>query len=145
MYCTCDIYHEAIAPDSLEFLINFFFGGRHFSNLCVLLVWPNLLTYMRVFGFGQKTLPSQDGCINHCNVGFPWYYDQRWWSSMIYFFIYILLFEVWSQTWMAPMHWDRNKYDCFNNLIEMIVEVCEIAQFTRATPGSSLVYAIWFS
>ena len=29
----------------------------------------NLLTYMRVFGFGQKTPPSQDGCIDHCKVG----------------------------------------------------------------------------
>ena len=28
---------------------------------------------------------------------------------------------------------------CFNNLIEMIVEIREIALFTRATPGSSLV------
>ena len=46
----------------------------------------NLLTYMLVFGFGQKTLPSRDGCIDHCNVGFPCYYDQRRWSSMIYFF-----------------------------------------------------------
>ena len=30
----------------------------------------NLLTYMRVFDFGQKTPRSQDGCIDHCNVGF---------------------------------------------------------------------------
>ena len=37
------------------------------------------------------------------------------------------------------MHCERNKYDCFNNFIEMIVEICEIAIFTRATPGSSLV------
>ena len=28
----------------------------------------------------------------------------------------------------------------FNNFIEVIVEICEIAPFTRATPGSSLVY-----
>ena len=46
----------------------------------------NLLTYMRVFGFGQKTPPSRDGCIDHCNVGFLWYYDQRRWSSMFCFF-----------------------------------------------------------
>ena len=37
------------------------------------------------------------------------------------------------------MHGGRNKYDGFNNLIEMILKICEIAQFTRATPGSSLV------
>ena len=37
------------------------------------------------------------------------------------------------------MHGEGNKYDCFNNLIEMIVEIREIALFTRATPGSSLV------
>ena len=37
------------------------------------------------------------------------------------------------------MHRERNEYDCFNNLIEMIVEIREIALFTRATPGSSLV------
>ena len=55
------------------------------------------------------------------------------------FFIYALPFEIWSQTWVASMHWERNKYDCFNNLIEMIVEFREIALPTRATPGSSLV------
>ena len=42
-------------------------------------------------------------------------------------------------TWVAPKHWDRNKYDCFNNLIEMNVEIWEIVLFTRATPGSSIV------
>ena len=31
----------------------------------------NLLTYMRVLDFAKKTPPSQDGCIDHCNVGFP--------------------------------------------------------------------------
>ena len=62
--------------------------------------------------------------------GLPWFT----------FSIYALPLEIWSQTWGAFMHWERNKYDCFNNLIEMIVEVCEIAQFTRATPGSSLVF-----
>ena len=31
-----------------------------------------------------------------------------------------------------------NKYDSFNNLIEMILKICEIAQF-RATAGSSLL------
>ena len=36
------------------------------------------------------------------------------------------------------MHGEMNKNDCFNNLISMIVKICEIAQFTRATPGSSL-------
>ena len=42
--------------------------SKHFlSNLSIY-----LLAYMRVFDFGQKTPPSQDGCINHCNVGFPW-------------------------------------------------------------------------
>ena len=30
----------------------------------------HLLTYMGVFGFGQKTPPSPDGCIDHCNDGF---------------------------------------------------------------------------
>ena len=34
------------------------------------------------------------------------------------------------------MHGERNKYDGFNNLNE---KICEIAQFTRATPGGSLV------
>ena len=37
------------------------------------------------------------------------------------------------------MHGERNKYDGFNNLIEMIMKICEIVLFTRATPGSSLV------
>ena len=32
------------------------------------------------------------------------------------------------------MHEEMNKNDCF-----MIVKICEIAQFIRATPGSSLV------
>ena len=50
--------------------------------------FTNLLTYMRVFSFGPKTPPSQDSCIHHCYVGFPWYYDQRRWSSMIYFFYF---------------------------------------------------------
>ena len=31
----------------------------------------NLLTYMKVFGLGQKTLPSQDGSFNRYNVGIP--------------------------------------------------------------------------
>ena len=61
--------------------------------------------------------------------GLPWFT----------FSIYALPFKKWSQTWGASMHWERNKYDCFNNLIEMIVEICEIALLTRATPGSSLV------
>ena len=29
-----------------------------------------LLTYMRVFSFGQKTPQSEDGCMDHCNVDF---------------------------------------------------------------------------
>ena len=33
-------------------------------------------------------------------------------------------------------------HKCFS--IKMIVKICEIAQFTRATPGSSLVLAIEF-
>ena len=37
------------------------------------------------------------------------------------------------------MHGEMNNNDCFNNLIEMIVKICEIAEFTRATPGSFLV------
>ena len=37
------------------------------------------------------------------------------------------------------MHGESNKYDGFNNLIEMIVEICEIAIFTRAMLDSSLV------
>ena len=41
------------------------------------------------------------------------------------------------------MHGERNKYDCFNNLIEMILEIREIvALFTRATLGISLVFNI---
>ena len=59
--------------------------------------------------------------------------------SWFTFSISALPFEIWSQTWVASMHWDRNKYVCFNNLIEMIVEIHEIAQFTRATPGRSVV------
>ena len=38
------------------------------------------------------------------------------------------------------IHGEMNKNDCFNNLIKMIVKICEIAQLTRATPGSSLVF-----
>ena len=38
------------------------------------------------------------------------------------------------------MHAERNKYECFNNLIQMILKICEIALFTRAMPGSSLVH-----
>ena len=37
------------------------------------------------------------------------------------------------------MHGEMNRNYCFNNFIQMIVKICEIAQFTRATPGSSLV------
>ena len=37
------------------------------------------------------------------------------------------------------MYGEIDKNDCFNNLISMIVKICEIEQFTRATPGSSLV------
>ena len=37
------------------------------------------------------------------------------------------------------MHEEMNKNARFNNLIQMIVKICEIAQFARATPGSSLV------
>ena len=37
------------------------------------------------------------------------------------------------------IHGEMNKNDCFNNLILLIVKICEIAQLTRATPGSSLV------
>ena len=37
------------------------------------------------------------------------------------------------------MHGEMNKNVCFNSLIQTIVKMCEIAQFTRATPGSSLV------
>ena len=47
----------------------------------------------------------------------------------------------------AFMHGERNEYDCFNNLIEMIVEIREIVLFTRAMTGSSLVelYSIVFT
>ena len=61
--------------------------------------------------------------------GLPWFT----------FSIYALPFEIWLQTWGASMHWERNKHDCFKNLIEMILEIHEIALLTRATPGSSLV------
>ena len=37
------------------------------------------------------------------------------------------------------MQGEMNKNEYFNNLIQMIVKICEIAQFTRATPDSSLV------
>ena len=37
------------------------------------------------------------------------------------------------------MHRERNEYDCFHKLIEMIMEIREKAPFTRETPGSSLV------
>ena len=40
------------------------------------------------------------------------------------------------------MHGGRNNNDCFNNLIQMIVKICVIAQFTRVSPGSSLVCTI---
>ena len=33
-------------------------------------LWP-LVTFMRVFVLGQKTLPSLDGFSDHCNNGFP--------------------------------------------------------------------------
>ena len=52
------------------------------------------------------------------------------------FLIHAFPSEIWSQT---SMHGEMNKKEYFNNLIEMIVKICEIAQFTRATPGSSLV------
>ena len=39
----------------------------------------------------------------------------------------------------ASMHTERNKFEFFNNLISIILKICEIALFTRATtPGSSL-------
>ena len=41
------------------------------------------------------------------------------------------------------MHAEMNKNARFNILIEIIVKICEIAQFTRATPGSSLVHNIF--
>ena len=37
------------------------------------------------------------------------------------------------------MHTDGNNYECFNNLIYMILKICQIALFARATPGRSLV------
>ena len=40
------------------------------------------------------------------------------------------------------MHAERNKYDRFNNFIEMILKTSEIVLFTRATLGSSLVSII---
>ena len=55
------------------------------------------------------------------------------------FFVHASNFEIWSQSWEASMLGKKNKNDCFNNLIWMIAKICEIAQFTRATPGSSLV------
>ena len=49
-------------------LAHFFSKCYHFHTQTLDLY---LLTHMRVFGFGQKTPLSRDGCINHCNVGFP--------------------------------------------------------------------------
>ena len=40
------------------------------------------------------------------------------------------------------MHGESNKYEGFNNLIQMIKKIWEIAQYTRATPSSSLVFSI---
>ena len=40
------------------------------------------------------------------------------------------------------MHGESNKYEGFNNLIQMIKKIWEIAQYTRATPSSSLVFNI---
>ena len=54
---------------------------------------------------------------------------------MIYFFIYALPFEIWAQTWGASMYGERNKYDCFNNLIQMIVKIREIAHLSIRQVG----------
>ena len=69
---------DCATVDSVGSLVTESFAGLGVgvATLSVVAVLKNkneiyLLTYMRVLGFGQKTLPSQDGCINHCNVGFP--------------------------------------------------------------------------
>ena len=36
----------------------------------IIVSYRGTLTYMGVFGFGQKTPPSPDGWIDNCNVGF---------------------------------------------------------------------------
>ena len=38
------------------------------------------------------------------------------------------------------MHGERNKYHRSSNSIQMNVKICEIVQFTTATPCSSLVF-----
>ena len=57
------------------------FNNRMGSGTLISTIY--LLSYMQVFGFGQKMPLSRDGCIDHCNVGFPWYYGQRRWSSTL--------------------------------------------------------------
>ena len=72
------------------------------------------------------TLPEPSGPCGSTKVGFT--------------SIHAFYFEIWFQTSGTSMDGERNKNDCFNNLIQMIVKICGIAQFTRATkPGNSLV------
>ena len=52
------------------------------------------------------------------------------------FSIYALPFEIWSQTWGASIHWERNKYDCFNNFIEMIREIALLTRQSNAVSFS---------
>ena len=55
------------------------------------------------------------------------------------FLIHAFPSKIWFQMYGESMHGEMNKNDFFDNLIRMIVQICEKAQFTRATPGSSLV------
>ena len=60
-------------------------------------------------------------------------------NHVLLFFIDAFPFEIWSQTLGVSMHGEINEYDHFKNMIQMIVKINEIVQFTKATPGSSLV------
>ena len=63
-----------IKPQSTEFRPSQISFPPYYSSILIMTSFSNyiyLLTYMRVFGFGQKTPPSQDGCIDHYNVDFP--------------------------------------------------------------------------
>ena len=78
---------------------------------------------MQVLGFGQKTPPSSDGCIDHCNDVSPKTRTKGGGHHVLPFLIYAFPFKIWSQTSGTSMHGERNKYDCFNSLIEMIVKI----------------------
>ena len=92
-----------------------------------------LLTYMRVFGFEQKTPPSQDGYIEHCN---------KCWFPMILQPKEVVFHDLLFLFMPSPSRYGRKRegHPCIekginmtvSTLIEMIVEIREIALFTRA-------------